>query len=86
MTLALALLQFATHSGRSGIGFFGQTGVIWALIGFLCLCIIVAILFKITNLVLPALGVAEPWISVIYWVIVLVLFIAFLSYAFGWGT
>ena len=40
MTLALAMFV-----GR-GIGFFGQTGAIWALLGFICFCIVVAILFK----------------------------------------
>jgi hypothetical protein len=67
------------------IGFFGQTGLLWAFLGFVCFVIIVAIMFKIINLVLPALGVSEPWISVIYWVFVLICFIAFLNYAFGWG-
>lgn len=67
------------------IGFFGQTGVIWALLGFICFCVVVAILFKIVFLALPALGVTEPWISIIFWLMVLVLFLAFINYAFGWG-
>jgi hypothetical protein len=75
-----ALAMFAGH-----IGFFGQTGAIWALLGFVCFCVIVAILFKIVFLALPALGVTEPWISIIFWVMVLVLFIAFINYALGWG-
>jgi hypothetical protein len=69
---------------RHEIGFFGHTGVIWALIGFLALCFIVAILFKIFRLLMPALGIGDPWLSIIYWVMVLILFIAFLNYAFGW--
>lgn len=80
MTSAIALLA-PLH-----IGFFGQTGVIWALIGFLCFCVVVAILFKIFFLAAPALGITEPWISIIYWVVVLILFLAFISYAFGWGS
>ena len=67
------------------IGFFGQTGALWVLLGFICFCVIVAILFKIVFLALPALGVTEPWMSIIYWVLVLILFITFISYAFGWG-
>jgi hypothetical protein len=76
--------SLALFIGRP-IGFFGQTGVIWALLGFLCFCVVVAILFKIFNLLLPALGVTEPWMSIIYWLMVLILFLAFISYAFGWG-
>jgi|HubBroStandDraft_5_1064220.scaffolds.fasta_scaffold11642_4 hypothetical protein len=70
------------------IGFFGQTGPLWVLLGFICFCVIVALLFKIVFLALPALGVKEPWISVIYWAMVLVLFLCFINYAFGfgWGT
>jgi hypothetical protein len=67
------------------IGFFGQTGAIWALLGFVVFCVIVAILFKIVFLLLPALGVTEPWMSIIYWVMVLILFLVFINYAFGWG-
>ena len=79
MTLALAMFV-----GR-GIGFFGQSGPLWALLGFFCLVVVVAILFKIFFLAAPALGIAEPWVSILYWLAVLVLFIAFVSYAFGWG-
>ena len=67
------------------IGFFGQTGALWAFLGFIVFCVIVAILFKIVFLALPALGVTEPWMSIIYWVLVLILFIMFINYAFGWG-
>lgn len=77
------LLSAAAVMGR--IGFFGQAGPLWAFLGFVCLCIVAAILFKIINLVLPALGVSEPWISVIYWVFVLVLFVMFINFAFGLG-
>jgi hypothetical protein len=67
------------------VGFFGQSGLLWAFLGFVCFVIIVAILFKIFKLALPALGVTEPWISILYWLFVLCCFIAFISYAFGWG-
>jgi len=66
------------------IGFFGQSGLLWALLGFICFCVVVAILFKIVNLALPALGVTAPWAQIIYWVMVLILFVVFLNYAFGW--
>jgi hypothetical protein len=79
MLTALALL---VHP----IGFFGQTGIIWALLGLICLVVVLAILFKIVFLALPALGVTEPWISIIYWLCVLVAFVAFINYAFGWGN
>jgi hypothetical protein len=75
------LLAMAIHP----VGFFGQTGLIWALLGFICLVVILAIMFKIVFLALPALGVKEPWISIVYWLCVLVAFIAFINYAFGWG-
>ena len=78
MTLALA---FVGHS----IGFFGQSGLVWALLGFLVFCVVIAILFKIFFLAAPALGLTDPWISIIYWLMVLILFIAFINYAFGWG-
>jgi hypothetical protein len=82
MTLALALVLF-----RGGIGFFGQQGPIWAFLGFICLVVIAAILYKIIFLALPALGVTEPWISIAYWLFVLMLFVIFINYAFGfnWG-
>jgi len=67
------------------IGFFGQSGLMWALLGFICWCVVVAILFKIVKLGLPALGVTEPWVSIIYWLMVLLTFIAFLNAAFGFG-
>ncbi len=65
------------------VGFFGHEGVVWAFIGFLFLVVVVAILFKIMKLVLPALGVGEPWVSVIYWCAVLICVILFMNYAFG---
>ena len=73
----LAMLQ------HHGIGFFGHEGFIWAFIGFLAMVVIVAILFKIMNLVLPALGVPEPWASVCFWIAVLLCVILFMNYSFG---
>ena len=67
------------------IGFFGQTGLIWVLLGLICFVVCVAILFKIFFLLMPVLGVTQPWISIIYWTLVLILFIAFINYAFGFG-
>ena len=74
---------FIVESGR--VGFFGHSGPVWALLGFICLVIVVAILFKLFRLILPALGVGEPWMSVIYWLAVLLLFLMFINYAFGFG-
>lgn len=68
------------------VGFFGQAGPIWALVGFVCFCVVVAILFKIVFAALPALGIKEPWVTVIYWVMVLICFLAFINFAFGWGV
>lgn len=78
------ITPFALAMGHT-IGFFGQTGPLWVFLGFVCFCVVVAILFKIVFLALPALGVSEPWMSIIYWVLVLLLFCAFISYAFGFG-
>lgn len=77
----ISTLALAMHH----IGFFGQEGPLWVVLGFVSCVVIVAILFKITFLVLPAVGVKEPWISVVYWLLVLVVFLWFISYAFGWG-
>jgi hypothetical protein len=76
MLLALTLMR---------IGFFGQTGPLWVVLGFICMCVIIAILFKIVFLALPTLGVGQPWISIIYWVLVLLIFILFINYAFGFN-
>ena len=65
------------------LGFFGHEGGIWVFIGFLCMVVVVAILFKIMKLILPALGVGEPWVSVIYWIAVLLCVFFFVNYAFG---
>ena len=65
------------------VGFFGHEGAIWAFIGLIATVVIIAILFKIMKLVLPALGVGEPWVSVIYWFDVLLCVLIFLNYSFG---
>ena len=65
------------------IGFFGHEGGLWAFIGFLFTVVVIAILFKIMKLVLPALGVTSPWDQVIYWVAVLLCVFLFANYAFG---
>lgn len=78
MTMPAVMLQHV-HT----LGFFGREGFIWVLVGFLFTCAVIAILFKITKLLLPALGVAEPWVSIIYWVMVLICLFVFANYAFG---
>ena len=65
------------------VGFFGHEGVVWAFIGLIATVVIIAILFKIMKLVFPALGVGEPWVSVIYWFAVLLCVLIFLNYSFG---
>ena len=67
------------------IGFLDRRGNSGRFLGFIALVVIVAILFKIMKLGLPALGVTEPWVSIIYWVAVLICFILFLNFAFGWS-
>jgi hypothetical protein len=65
------------------LGFFGQAGPLWFLLGIICTAVMIAILFKILRLVLPALGVTPPWDQVIIWTCVLVVFVCFVNYAFG---
>jgi len=77
-TLAMMVFQH----GR-GIGFFGHEGIIWAFIGFVFTVAVIAILFKITKLLLPALGIGEPWATIVYWVMVLLCLFMFMNYAFG---
>jgi hypothetical protein len=75
----LSLLAMLQHH----IGFFGQEGIVWAFIGFLFMVVVVAILFKIMKLLLPALGVGEPWVSICFWVAVLICVFIFMNYSFG---
>jgi hypothetical protein len=49
----LNLLAMFQHHG---IGFFGQEGPLWFFLGLVFLVVVVAISFKIFNLLLPALG------------------------------
>jgi hypothetical protein len=66
------------------IGFFGHEGGIWAFIGFLFMVVVIAILFKLMKLILPALGVTSPWDQVCFWVAVLICVIMFANYSFGY--
>jgi hypothetical protein len=81
MTNMLATIMMWQHSHP--VGFFGHEGIVWAFIGFVFIVAVIAILFKITKLLLPALGIGEPWASIIYWVLVLVCLFFFMNYAFG---
>ncbi len=65
------------------VGFFGHEGAVWAFIGFLFTVVVIAILFKIMKLALPALGVTEPWTSIIFWIAVLLCVFVFMNYSFG---
>jgi hypothetical protein len=73
--ILLAALQ------HHGLGFFGQEGFPWFFLGLLFLVVVVAIMFKIFKLLLPALGVQEPWVSILYWFFVLLCVIFFYNYA-----
>jgi hypothetical protein len=67
------------------IGFFGQTGIVWFFLGLIFIAVVIAILFKICKLLLPALGVTEPWAQIIYWILVLFCVVLFFNYAIaGW--
>lgn len=61
-------------------GFLGIDGLVGLLIGLLVFVVVVAILFKIFNLVMAALEVPAPWGQILYWVVVLIIFLAFLHF------
>jgi divalent metal cation (Fe/Co/Zn/Cd) transporter len=61
-------------------GFLGINGLIGILIGLVIFVVIVTILFKIFNLLLAAVGVPAPWSAILYWVCVLIIFLAFLHF------
>ncbi len=65
------------------LGFFGQAGFLYFFLGLILTAIVIAILFKILKLALPALGVTEPWVQIITWVLVLFCVIFFFNYSFG---
>lgn len=74
----LSLLAMLQHHG---IGFFGQEGPLWFFLGVIFIVAVIAISFKICKLLLPALGVQEPWVSIIYWFFVLVCVVFFYNFA-----
>ena len=76
----LATLAMQVGTGINRYGFAGVQGLFGMLIGLIVMVVIVAILFKIMRLLLPALGVGEPWVSIIYWLAVLCVFLAFLHF------
>lgn len=61
-------------------GFLGIDGLVGIFIGLIIFVVIVAILFKIFNLLLAAVGVPGPWVTILYWVAVLIIFLAFLHF------
>lgn len=61
-------------------GFLGIEGLVGILIGLVIFTVIVVILFKIFNLLLAALGVPPPWATILYWICVLIIFLAFLHF------
>jgi hypothetical protein len=83
LTLLSTMFLQVYRGGDVGInryGFAGISGLFGLLVGLIVLVVIVAILFKIMNLLLPALGVGQPWATIIYWLAVLVTFLAFLHF------
>jgi hypothetical protein len=75
------MLHLLAAFQHHGIGFFGQEGPLWFFLGLVFLVVVVAICFKIFKLLLPALGVPEPWVTILYWVFVLLCVIGFYNYA-----
>ena len=75
----ISLLAMFQH--HHVIGFFGEEGPLWFFLGLMFLVAIVAISFKIFGLLLPALGVKEPWVQILYWFFVLVMVICFYNFA-----
>jgi hypothetical protein len=65
---------------ESHIHFFGLNGLIGALVGLLIFIVIAVLLFRIITALMPALGLGAPWNSVIYWILVLILFLIFLGF------
>jgi hypothetical protein len=81
MKSMLASLAIQVYGGAVGrYGFAGINGLFGLLVGLIVFIVIVAVLFKIVKLLLPALGVGEPWATIIYWVMVLIVFLAFLHF------
>lgn len=78
----LATLAMQVGLGGSHYGFFGIPGVFGIFIGIIALIIVAAIFWKILSLLLPAVGVGQPWVEIIYWCFVLCLVIAF-AHLFG---
>ena len=76
MLLAFAQQVILNHH----YGFLGIDGLIGILIGLVIFVVIVAILFKIFDLLLAAVGVPAPWAQILYWVCVLIIFLAFLHF------
>lgn len=72
--------MFQVSGGFNRYGFAGIGGLFGLLVGVIVMVVIVAILFKIAKLLLPALGVVEPWVAIIYWLMVLVVFVGFLHF------
>ena len=60
-TISMLAMQVYGRVGVDHYGFAGIGGLFGLLIGVIVMVVIVAILFKIVKLLLPALGVGEPW-------------------------
>jgi hypothetical protein len=71
----LLLAQLTHHYGFLGIN--GLAGII---VGLIILIILAAILWKLFFAVMAALGLSGAWVTVIYWLLVLLTFVIFLHF------
>jgi hypothetical protein len=83
MTALATMLQVV---GGHHIGFFGVNGILGLLLGLVFLIVVCALLFKIFMLLLPKLGVSADWVNILYWVFVLIIFIAVFTAVFGYWS
>jgi hypothetical protein len=74
----LANLMLWQHALGGHYGFLGIEGVGGIILGVIILIILCVILFKIFGLLAPKLGLDASWTQIIYWLLVLLVFFAFL--------
>jgi hypothetical protein len=74
--LAAFALQVRLHS----YGFFGIEGLFGIILGLICFIIFVGILWKILEILLPKLITDPGWREIIRWLLILLLFVAFLHF------
>ena len=75
-----ALAAFAMQVGLHHYGFFGIEGLAGIIIGIIIFIVVVAILWRIMEIMLPKLGLDAGWFQVIKLLLILLLFIVFLHF------